>query len=187
LKIIKRLALRVFAPRANLVIQTRSQAILRATFAATRPRYKRSVFESTSLARILSRVRSRARAVEVSNNDYSGHQPSSNPSRVPSPSRAIALVSSHRLFARTTIRSPSTADSLPPAPDDDTARHRTSSARNKRSVALFARALITADALARILADDADVFVDPTRLARGRLDAADARALVARISEAFSF
>ena len=46
---------------------------------------------------------------------------------------------------------------------------------------------ITADALARILADDADVFVDPTRLARGRLDAADARALVARISEAFSF
>ena len=62
-----------------------------------------------------------------------------------------------------------------------------SSARNKRSVALFARALITADALARILADDADVFVDPTRLARGRLDAADARALVARISEAFSF
>ena len=55
------------------------------------------------------------------------------------------------------------------------------------AVALFARALITADALARILADDADVFVDPTRLARGRLDAADARALVARISEAFSF
>ena len=103
------------------------------------------------------------------------------------PPRARSPRLFHRLFARTTIRSPSTADSLPPAPDDDTARHRTFSARNKRSVALFARALITADALARILADDADVFVDPTRLARGRLDAADARALVARISEAFSF
>ena len=128
----------------------------------------------------------RARVVRVSNHDSSVHQPSSIPTRLHSLSRAIALVSPHRLFARTTIRSPSTADSLPPAPDDDTARHRTSSARHTPSVARLARALITtADAAARILADAADVLVDVTRLARGRLDAAVARALVARISEAF--